>query len=78
MAQQRPVTDMVFPAFRNALRLAAFAAVFSMLVGSILAAWMTFSRGRIARSVASLFALFAASTPQYSLGILLIIVFAVT
>lgn len=74
ISQLRPVSAMVGPAFRNTLDLTAFAALVTVGVGSLLGALIAFSARRLVRVASSLLSLVAASTPQYCLGLILIVV----
>jgi peptide/nickel transport system permease protein len=76
IAQQHAVTTIVGVAFQNTLMLTLFAAVIAVAAGVGLAMVTAFSHGRLARAVSSAVSLLAVSTPQYSLGIILIVVVA--
>jgi peptide/nickel transport system permease protein len=77
IAQQRSVLAVVGVAFQNTLMLTTFAALLAVGGGVLLGMVTAFSRGRVARALSSALSLVAVSTPQYSLGIILIVVVAV-
>jgi peptide/nickel transport system permease protein len=76
IVQSRPVSEMIGPALDNTITLTLFAASVTVLGGALLGMVMAFGRSRASRSLASGVSLVAASTPQYSLGLILIVVFA--
>lgn len=76
IAQQRAVLGLVQASFWNTLILAGFAGVLSIVVGAGLGMVMAFGRGRIVRGICSTFSMAFVSVPQYSLGIILVVVFA--
>ncbi|WP_432492776.1 ABC transporter permease [Kineococcus auxinigenes] len=76
IAQQRPVLGLVADAFVNTLWLTAFSAVLAVVLGLVLGAVAALRRGRVAATVSNALALFSISTPQYTIGLLLIIVLA--
>jgi peptide/nickel transport system permease protein len=76
IAQQRDVLTLVRASFSNTLILAGFAALVSIVGGALLGFVSAFGKGRLARSVSSMVSLGAVSMPQYTLGIILVVVFA--
>lgn len=74
IAQARPVSEVVGPAFLNTLKLTGFAALVTVAGGTVLGSVMAFAKAKPLRAVASGIAIVAASTPQYSLGLILIVV----
>jgi peptide/nickel transport system permease protein len=78
IAKQTPVLPMVVSAMINTLILTMFAAVVAMVGGVALGLISALRRGRAAASAASATSLVAVSAPQYSVGLILIVVFAVT
>jgi peptide/nickel transport system permease protein len=76
IAQQRQVLDLVRSSFSNTIVLAAFAGAVSVIGGALLGFVAAFGRGRTSRSLSSMLSLGAVSMPQYSLGIVLVVVFA--
>ncbi|WP_432563696.1 ABC transporter permease [Kineococcus sp. SYSU DK003] len=76
IAQQRPVLGLVTSAFVNTLWLTAFAAVLAIVLGLVLGAVSALRRGKIAATISNALALFSISTPQYTIGLLLIILLA--
>jgi peptide/nickel transport system permease protein len=77
IAQQLPAKPIVLHAFANTLILAGFAAVIAIVFGVALGALSAIRTGRVSGTAAAGFSLFAVSVPQYSLALLLIIVFSV-
>ena len=77
IAQQLPARPIVLHAFANTLILAGFAALIAIIFGVALGALSAIRTGRASGSTAAGFSLFAVSVPQYSLALLLIIVFSV-
>jgi peptide/nickel transport system permease protein len=73
IAQQRSATPIVIDALKNTLILTAFAAIVAMVLGIVLGGIAALRRGRIAAVISSGISLFAISTPQYSIGLALII-----
>lgn len=76
IAQQRPVLGIVVDAFVNTLWLTGFAAVFAVVLGLVLGAVSALRRGKVAAAISNAIALFSISTPQYTIGLLLIILLA--
>lgn len=76
IAQQRPVLDLVRSSFSNTLVLAGVAGAGSVLGGAFLGFVAAFGRGRTSRTISSTLSLSAVSMPQYSLGIVLVVIFA--
>ncbi len=76
VAQRRPVSEMIGPAFSATLKLTAFAAAVTVVGGALLGRAMIFGRSRITRGFASAVTLVSASMPQYSLGLILIVLFS--
>lgn len=76
IAQQRPVLDLIRESFGNTLILAGFAGAVSIIVGAGLGMVMAFGRNRVVRAICSSFSTAALSVPQYSLGIIFVVVFA--
>jgi peptide/nickel transport system permease protein len=77
IAQQMPARSMVVSAFWNTLLLTAFAAIVAIGGGVILGAIGAFRRGKPSAAVSSGISLFSVSAPQYSVGLILMILFAV-
>jgi len=76
LARQSPVLPLVTDAFVNTLILTAFAAALAFVLGIGLGATAALRRGRIATAINNGFALFCISTPQYTIGLILIIYLA--
>jgi peptide/nickel transport system permease protein len=76
ISQQRDVTGIVTTAFSNTLTLTAFAALIAVVLGAVLAMTITFGRRRLSRMLSSVVSLASVSMPQYSLGVIFIVVFA--
>src|SRR5256714_4201877 len=76
LARQSPVLPLVTDAFVNTLILTAFAAVLAFVLGIGLGATAALRRGRIATAINNGVALFCISTPQYTIGLVLIIYLA--
>nr|BFE59449.1 ABC transporter permease [Dactylosporangium thailandense] len=71
------VLGLVAMAFVNTLWLAAFAAILAVGAGAVLGAYGAFGRSRLGKALAEGFSIFGMSAPQYSLALVLLIVFAV-
>jgi peptide/nickel transport system permease protein len=78
IAKQTPVRPMVVSAMVNTLILTAFAAVVAFTGGLLLGLISVLRRGRPSSAVSSATSLVAVSAPQYSVGLILIVVFSVT
>ncbi|MCW2598407.1 MAG: ABC-type transporter, integral rane subunit [Frankiales bacterium] len=76
IARQTDVSGIVATAFTNTLTLTLFAASIAVVVGAGLAMAITFSRRRTSRMLSSIVSLASVSMPQYSLGVIVIVVFA--
>ena len=76
IAQQRPVLGIVLDAFANTLWLTGFAAVLAIVLGLVLGSVSALRRGKAAAAISNALALFSISTPQYTIGLLLIILLA--
>jgi peptide/nickel transport system permease protein len=76
ISRQTDVSALVSTAFTNTLILTAFAATVAVLAGVVLAMVITFSRRRLSRIMSSAVSLTSVSMPQYSLGVIAIVVFA--
>lgn len=76
-ALHRPVADVVVAAFGNTLWLAGAAALLAVVVGAALGAFAAFARGRVGRAVANGLSMVGMSAPQYTIALVLLIVFAV-
>jgi peptide/nickel transport system permease protein len=74
---QVPVRGLVWSALSNTLLLAEFASVVAVGGGILLGTVMAFSRSRTAKAGANAVAVTALSIPQYTLGVLFIVAFAV-
>lgn len=74
VARQLPARPIVIDAFKNTMILAAFAAVVAIVFGVAFGALGALRQGKASGAVASGFALFSVSAPQYSLALLLIVV----
>ena len=74
---QMPVRTLVSSAVGNTLVLAGFAALVAVGGGVILGTIMAFARRRSPRVVANAVAVTSLSVPQYTLGVLFIVTFAV-
>jgi peptide/nickel transport system permease protein len=70
------VLPIVRSALNNTLVLTVAASVISVVGGVVLAVVAAFGPARISRRLASFLAMFSVSMPQYSLGVVLIVVFA--
>jgi peptide/nickel transport system permease protein len=77
IARQTDVAPMVTDALKNTLILAAAAFLISLVLGLALGALSAFGRGKVSGTAASGIAVFGLSMPQYTAGLILIIVFAV-
>ena len=73
LAKQSPVVPLVADAFANTLVLTVFAAILAVVMGITLGAVAALRRGRIAAAINNGIALFCISTPQYTIGLILII-----
>jgi peptide/nickel transport system permease protein len=78
IGKQTPVLPMVVSAMINTLILTAFAAVVAVVGGVTLGLISALRRGRATATASSATSLLAVSAPQYSVGLILIIVFSVT
>lgn len=76
IAQQLPARPIVMHAFYNTLVLTAFAAVLALILGVMLGALSAIRSGRLSGMLASGFTLFSVSAPQYSLALILIVLFS--
>jgi peptide/nickel transport system permease protein len=76
LARQSAVLPLVTDAFVNTLYLTVFAAVLALVLGITLGAVAALRRGRIAAAINNGIALFCISTPQYTIGLILIIYLA--
>lgn len=76
IARQVSASSMVLDAFWNTLLLTAFAALIALVGGIVLGGIAAFRRGRPSAATSSSISLIAVSAPQYSVGLLLMIVFA--
>jgi peptide/nickel transport system permease protein len=70
------VLPIVRAALNNTLILTASATVVSLVGGGILAVLAAFGPGSVSRRLASFLGMFSVSMPQYSLGVVLIVVFS--
>jgi peptide/nickel transport system permease protein len=77
IAQQGDVLQLVKTSFVNTAILSGFAAVVSIVGGAWLGFASAFGRGRLARGLSRFLSLISVSMPQYSLGIILVVIFAV-
>jgi peptide/nickel transport system permease protein len=77
IAQQLPARPIVLHAFANTLLLAGFAALLAIVFGIALGALSAIRARTVSGATAAGFSLFAVSAPQYSLALVLIIVFSV-
>lgn len=78
IAEHTPVLGLVLSAFGNTLLLAGFAAVIAIVVGAALGAYGAFGTSRPAKAIADALSIFGMSAPQYSLALVLLVVFAVS
>jgi len=76
IAEQLPARPIVIHAFYNTLILTGFAAVLALVFGVALGAVAALRSGRISGALANGFTLFSVSAPQYSLALLLIVLFS--
>jgi peptide/nickel transport system permease protein len=76
LARQTDVLPLVSDAFVNTLILTSFAALLALVLGVGLGAVAALRRGRIATAINNGLALFCISTPQYTIGLVLIIYLA--
>jgi peptide/nickel transport system permease protein len=76
VARQLPAQPIVIDAFKNTLILTAFAAILALIGGISLGLVSVLRKGHPSAAVANGFSLLSVSVPQYSLGLVLIIVFA--
>lgn len=77
ISQQVPANRLVWSALNNTLLLAEFAAVVAVVGGVLLGTVMAFSHSRLSRGVANAVSVTSLSIPQYTLGVLFIVAFAV-
>lgn len=77
IAEQVPANRLVWSALNNTLVLAEFAAVVALVGGVVLGTVMAFARNRVSKAVASALSVVSLSIPQYTLGVLFIVGFAV-
>jgi peptide/nickel transport system permease protein len=73
IARQSAVLGIVVDAFGNTLILTGFSALVAVVLGVVLGAVAALRRGRLAAVINNALALFFISTPQYTIGLLLII-----
>jgi peptide/nickel transport system permease protein len=76
LARQSPVLPLVTDAFVNTLILTVFSAILALVLGITFGAVAALRRGRIAAAINNGIALFCISTPQYTIGLILIIYLA--
>jgi peptide/nickel transport system permease protein len=76
IAQQLPARSIVMHAFVNTLILTGFAAVLALVFGVAVGAISAIRSGRPSGIAASGFSLLSVSAPQYSLALLLIVIFS--
>jgi peptide/nickel transport system permease protein len=76
VARQLDARSLVVDAFWNTLELTAFAALIALIGGVFLGAVAALRRGRPSAGVSSGISLLSVSAPQYSVGLLLMILFA--
>jgi peptide/nickel transport system permease protein len=76
IAQQLPARPIVMHAFTNTLILTGFAALLALVFGVAVGAISAIRTGRPSGVAASGFSLFSVSAPQYSLALLLIVIFS--
>lgn len=76
IARHARVSSLIGDAVGNTLVLAGTASVIAIVIGAALGATMSFARSRGIRLTASALSVGAVSVPQYSLGIVLIVVFS--
>ena len=77
ISMQTPVLGLVTSAFGNTLILTAFASTVAVTGGVLLGALIAFSRQRLVKALGNGMAVISVSIPQYTLGVLLIVGFAV-
>jgi peptide/nickel transport system permease protein len=77
ISQQVPANHLVLSALNNTLLLAAFASVVAVGGGVLFGTIMAFSRRRAARGLSNAISVVSLSVPQYTLGVLFIVGFAV-
>jgi peptide/nickel transport system permease protein len=77
IARQQPARPMVIDAFKNTLILTGFALLIAVVGGLLLGAVSALRRGKPSGGVASGVAIATLSTPQYSVGLMLIIYLSV-
>ena len=76
-SQHEPVIGVVMTAFVNTLYLAGAAAILAIVVGAALGAYAAFTRNRVSRAIANGLSMVGMSAPQYTVALVLLIVFAV-
>lgn len=75
--RQVPVSSVLFPAFENTLILAVAALLIAVVAGMTLGGLAAAFRGRLSGKAASLLAVLALSMPEYTMGLILLVIFAV-
>jgi peptide/nickel transport system permease protein len=76
IARQTAALPLVWDAFQNTLILSGFAAVLAIVGGLVLGGIGALWRGRPPAAASNAFSLFAISTPQYSIALILIVYLA--
>jgi peptide/nickel transport system permease protein len=76
IASSRPVTDEVFKAVKNTLRLAVFATLIGFIFGSLFGFVAGYFQNSWIDKAASLTSVLGVSVPHYWLGMVLVIIFA--
>lgn len=76
-ANNQPVTQLVFDAFPNTLRLALFALALALLIGFPLGIWAALRQDRAVDFAVTSFSALGLSIPSFWLGLLFIILFSV-
>jgi peptide/nickel transport system permease protein len=75
IAQQLPARPIVLHAFYNTLILTVFASIVAIVGGIVLGAIAALRTGRISGAIANALGLFSVSAPQYSMALLLLVIF---
>lgn len=78
LVADRPVLDYVWGRAANTLTLAAFVLALYTPLSLVLGLWTAVSRGKLSDHVVSILVIFGMCVPEYVVGILLMIIFALT
>lgn len=76
ISRQVEVTSLVWDAMKNTLLLTGFAMFLALVLGIGLGSIAVYRRGKLSSRAASLISIFGISAPQYTLGLIFVVVFA--